>query len=181
MPVMSWEAVLNAGPPYQTTNGTAYASSTTPTDVSPSPSITLPANYYYTGQLFRWTAWGTISTTGTPTILFGLYYGGVAGTALAATAATTTASGLATEMWKIDGISRVHTLGASGVITSYGNCVGIGATAALNVQMPATSAGGNAVTVNTTTANAWTIGATWGTNSASNTLTCFGFVLEQIS
>lgn len=181
MPVQSWSSVINAGPPYQTTDGTAYNTSVALTDVSPTPQLTLPANYYYTGMLLRWTAWGTYSTTVTPTLLLGLYYGGVAGTALAATAATTTASGVANGMFRIQGWSRVKTLGSSGVIQSYGETVGIGATPALNTMMPATSAGGNAVTINTTAANPWTIGAQWGTSSASNTLTVFGFILEQLT
>ena len=37
------------------------------------------------------------------------------------------------------------------------------------------------VTVNTTTNSALTVGATWGTNSASNTLTLKGYMIEQLN
>lgn len=149
--------------------------------MSPGANIVLPANYYYPGQIFKWTAWGIYSTTGTPNITLGQYYGGVAGSALAATAATATGSGVANLMWQIEGYTRITTLGTSGAAVSFGKALGIAATASTPVLMPVSSASGNSVTINTTTANAWTVGATWGTNSASNTLTCFFYLLEQLT
>jgi hypothetical protein len=179
MPVQTWEAVVNSGAPYQTTDGAAYTASTSATDVSPAPQITLPANYYYVGQVFRLTAFGLMSAASAPTLVLGFYYGGVAGTALCATVATTTQN-TANTLWRAEALCRVRTLGSSGVINSVGWCTGIASTPATLTQMPATGATGNAVTVNTTTANAWTLGATWGTNNAS-TLTCYAFVLEQLT
>jgi len=181
MPVQTWEAALNAGAPYQTTDGAAYASSTSATDVSPGANIVLPANWYYPGMLFRWMAWGIYSNTGTPNLTLGVYYGGVAGSALAATAATATGSGVSNLMWRIEGTTRITTLGSSGSADSFGLCHGVAATASTPILMPVSSASGNAVTINTTTANAWTVGATWGTNSGSNTLKCYYFLLEQLT
>lgn len=149
--------------------------------MSPGANIVLPANYYYPGMLFRWTAWGIYSTTGTPNLTLGQYYGGVAGSALAATAATATGSGAANLMWHMTGTTRITTLGTSGSADSFGLAHGIAATASTPVLMPVSSASGNAVTINTTTANAWTVGATWGTNSASNTLKCYYYLLEQLT
>lgn len=179
MPVQTWESVVNFGAPYQTTDGAAYTASTSATDVSPVPQIVLPANYYYVGQVFRLTAFGLMSGNSGINLTLGFYYGGVAGTALCATVATAT-NNTANQLWRAEALCRVRTLGASGVINSVGWVTGIAATAATLTQMPATGATGNAVTVNTTTANAWTLGATWGTNNAA-TLTCYAFVIEQLT
>lgn len=181
MPVQYWESVLNAGSPYQTTNGTVLTTSLAATDVSPAPQLTLPANFYYTGQVFRARAWGIYSTTATPTLTIGFYYGGVAGTALAATTTTTTGSGVSNLMWHAEATMRVVSLGATGTINAFGLCHGIAATASTPVLMPTTSATGNLVTVNTTTANAWTCGATFSASSSLNTLTCYFFMLELLT
>lgn len=178
-PVQTWEAVYNAGAPYQTTDGAAYTASTAATDVSPVPQITIPANYYYVGQIFRLTAFGVMSGNSGINLTLGFYYGGVAGTALAATAATAS-NNTANQLWQAYATVRVRTLGSSGVMNTVGWVTGIAATAATVTLLPATGATGNAVTVNTTTANAWTLGATWGTNNAA-TLTCYGFIIEQLT
>ena len=52
-------------------------------------------------------------------------------------------------------------------------------TAIARTSMPATQT--QPVTVDTTTAKALTAGATWGTNSASNTLTCEGFHVHLLN
>lgn len=181
MPVQFWEAPLNAGSPYQTTTGTPLANSSTASDISPAPQITIPANYYYPGQLFRLTAWGIYSTAATPNLTIGFYYGGAAGTALCATAATATGSAVTNLMWYATATVRITSLGSSGTAVAFGLCTGIGATAATQVLMPISSASGNSVTINTTTANTWTCGATWGTSSTANTITCYYYVLELLS
>jgi hypothetical protein len=183
MPVQYWESVVNAGSPYQSTTGSTYASSNTLTDVSPAPQITLPANYYYVGQLFRMTAWGIFSSSSGPNLTIGFYYGGVAGVALCATAATTT-SNPTNGMWHAEATTRITGLGASGSggsCVSFGLCHGIASTASTPVFMPTTSSSGNSVNISTNAANAWTCGALWGTNSSSNTLTCYFFSLEQLT
>src|ERR1700690_3304669 len=133
MPVQFWESVLNAGSPYQTATGTPLATSSVLRDIGPAPQLTLPANFYYTGQLLRATAWGIYSTTGTPTLLLGFYYAGVAGSALCATVATTTGSGVSNLMWQATATFRVTTLGSSGAIVSFGQALGIAATASTPV------------------------------------------------
>jgi hypothetical protein len=173
--------VLNAGSPYQSTNGTPLANSTTATDISPAPQLTVPANFYYVGQLWRARAWGIYSTTGTPNLTIGFYYGGAAGTALAATAATATGAAVSNLMWHAEATFRVTSLGASGTILGFGLCHGIAATASTPVLMPTSSSSGNSVTINTTTANTWTCGATWGTSNTSNTITCYFFQLELLT
>ena len=178
----TWESVLNFEAPYSTTTGSAYASSSAATDVSPAPQYMLqPVGFMYVGQLWRFTAWGIYSTTGTPNLTIGFYYGGVAGTALAATAATATGSSVSNLMWRAQMEMRVLSLGSSGTVTAFGLCHGIAATASTPVLMPVSSSTGNTVTVNTTTNEALTCGATWGASSASNTLTLYGFIIETLT
>src|SRR5579859_447799 len=120
MPVMAqfWRSiVMNA---VGVGAGTALASSTTLTDISPAPQVTLPANYLFLNQRLRVTGYGTFSTTGTPTLLLGVYYGGVAGTLLAATAANTTGSGAASWPWNLTCDIYVRTVGASGTLWCNG-------------------------------------------------------------
>ena len=172
-----WVSLLNAAQTNQNTTGAALASSTTLTDISAGANtagqaLTLPPSFLQPGMQLRFRANGIFSTTGTPTLLLGLYYGGVAGTALAATAATTTASGVANGVWILDATARVATTGTSGTVLTIGSVLGIGAAATTPTLMPATSGSGGSATVNTSTANIVTVGAQWGTNSASNTITC---------
>src|ERR1700752_929876 len=98
MSTPTWVTLANANQTNEVNTGTALANSTTLTDISPGGNTlgqayqTQPAQLY-PGMMIRFKAWGIYSTTGTPTLLLGIYYGGVAGVALAVTAATTTASG----------------------------------------------------------------------------------------
>jgi hypothetical protein len=179
-----WVSLLNWSNPEQGTTGSAYASSATLTDVCP-PNRALPANSLSTGQILRVSAGGIYSTTGTPTLLLGVYYGGVAGTALAATAATTTGSGVANQFWELNAMGRVMATGNTSTslqIATSGTVLGIGATTTTPVWMPATSSTGNTVSsLDPTTNKTISIGAQWGTSNASNTLTCYWFTLEAMN
>lgn len=177
MPLQSWEAVLNV--PGEGA-GAALLSSTTLTDISPSPQLTLPAGYMYIGQRLRLIAYGIFSTTGTPTLLLGGYYGGVAGTALATTGAVTTGSGAASWPWRLQLEIYVRSLGSSGTVWCNGLVtLGTSLTATSLLWIPNSQT--QPITVNTTTANALTVGAQWGTSSASNTVTCEDAYIEAIS
>lgn len=177
MPLQSWEAVLNV--PGEGA-GTALASSTTLTDISPAPQLTLPAGYMYIGQRLRMIAYGIFSTTGTPTLLIGGYYGGVAGSALAATGATTTGSGAASWPWRLQLEIYVRSLGSSGTVWCNGLVfLGTSLSATTPLNIPSTQT--QPITVDTTTAKALTVGAQWGTSSASNTITCEDAYIEAIS
>ena len=170
-----WVAPLS---PLHTADGTALASSTSLGDVSPAPNIVLPANQLEVGSLLRFEAFGRYSTTGTPTLLLGVYYGGVAGVAIAATAAITTPSGVTNNSWYLRGQARVRSVGSSGTILGAITVDGVSGATAVNIG-PATAPA--TATVDTTAAKALTVGAQWGTNSASNTLTCHHFSVELIS
>src|SRR5581483_1962798 len=119
MATPTWVTLANANQSNQTSTGAALASSTTLTDISPGGNTAGQAfqtqpDQLYPGQMLRFTAAGIYGTTGTPTLLIGLYYGGVAGVALAATAATTTASGVSNGIWTLSAMARVISTGTSG-------------------------------------------------------------------
>lgn len=174
MPVQSWTAVIS--PPY-TADGAAYASSNTLTDVSPTPNTIIPAMYLLPGTILEVRASGRLSTTGTPTLNLGVYYGGVAGTALCTTGTVTSASGASNVTWDLTATLMVRTIGSAGSIFATGRVHGIAAPTA--VMMPA-SAPAVVSSLDTTAAKALTVGATWGTNSASNTLTVHQFAITQL-
>jgi hypothetical protein len=166
-------------PPLNVTAGAAYNTSVTLTDVSPTPQIVLPANLLDVGQVLRLTAFGLFSTTVAPTLLLGFYYGGVAGTALAATGATTTASGAVTLPFRLEYEGRVRSTGSAGTIMGSGWLnLATALTSYSQIPIPATALA--TVTIDTTSAKQLTVGAQWGTSSASNTLTCHHFSAELI-
>jgi hypothetical protein len=168
-------------PPLHTANGTALATSTTLTDVSPSPPITVAGNQWEAGTEFEIRAMGEFSTTGTPTLLIGIYYGGVAGVALAVSAAITTASGAAAFPWQLDYRGVVRSIGTSGSINGQGRLYLGTSLAVASINMMPITQELRTVTVDTTTNKAVTIGAQWGTSSASNTLTCNDISVKLVS
>lgn len=177
MPMMTWESLLNS--PQPVAAGTALATSTTLTDVSQVPQFTLPANFLQAGSALRFTAFGVFSTTGTPTLLLGVYYGGVAGVALAATTAITTGSGVTNVPFRLELTTTVRSTGSSGTAMSQGFVdLGTSVSAATHVPLPQIALA--TVTIDTTAAKALTVGAQWGTSSASNTLTLHGFYVESL-
>lgn len=177
MPMMTWESLLNS--PQPTAAGTALANSTTLTDISQAPQFTLPANFLQAGSALRLTAHGVFSNTGTPTLIVGFYYGGVAGIALAATAATTTTTGATNWSWRAECLVTVRSTGSSGTAWTQGQFANPTAlTTQSSIVMPGTAPA--AVTIDTTAAKTLTVGAQWGTASASNTITLHGFYVESL-
>lgn len=177
MPFQAW--VSNVNSPGEGA-GAAYASSAAATDVSPAPQYNSQTyGPMYIGQRWRWTAYAIASNTATPTLNVGFYYGGVSGTALITSGAITTTTAMSSWWWKWEAFSEVIAVGSSGSIRTYGWVyIPTSATAVTVQQMSATS---QDVTINTTTNSALTAGATWGASSPSNTLTCKGFILEQLN
>jgi hypothetical protein len=159
-------------PPMHVASGTAYNTSITLTDVSRLPQKGFPAAFLVEGTEIELKAQGFFSTTATPTLLLGFYYGGVAGVALAASSAITTASGVTGVPWRMEYTGRVRATGATGSILGQGTLyLGTALTAFTVRPIPETLAT-RTVTIDTTTAKTITVGAQWGTSSASNTLTC---------
>jgi hypothetical protein len=163
--------------------GNALADSASATDISPAPQYTLPANTMYVGQRWRLTAHGILSTasSGNPTLTLGFYYAGVAGTALLTTGAVNVgANSLANAPWRIWADVEVRTIGSSGTTWANGMFSNPTALATCTITpMPATQT--QPITVNTTTANAITCGATWGSAVSGTSITCEGMIVELLN
>jgi len=167
-----WATLLNT--PQPTAAGTALANSTTLTDINPTPNYTLPANFLQIGSSLTLRAWGKFSTTGTPTLLLGFYYGGVAGTALATSGAVTTGSGVTNVPWRLELDVPVWTTGTSGTCEPQGFYMLGTSVSAYATPGPLPVIAQATVTIDTTAAKILTVGAQWGTANASNTVQCLG-------
>ena len=180
MSVQTWEEVLNS--PSPVASGAALASSVTLTDISPAPQLILPANYLVPGSRYCVRGEGVFSNTGTPTLLLGVYIGGVAGAAIAASGAITTITAATNWTWHIQTMFTVRTVGTTGTIFPGHGFLRMPAsltTFQAEYVIPATAPA--AVTVDTTAAKAITIGAQWGTSNAANTITCHGITIERLN
>jgi hypothetical protein len=177
MPGMTWNQLLNS--PQQTSAGAALNTSAALTDISPLPPVVLNANMLTSGSALRFTAFGVFSNTATPTLLLGIYYGGVAGVALAATTAITTTTTVTNVPWRIELTTTVRSNGATGTAMSQGFVdLGTSVTAVTHVPLPQIALA--AVTIDTTAAKAVTVGAQWGTSNVANTITCHEFYVESL-
>lgn len=179
MPSPPYAALVNQN----TGAGTPLASSVALTDVTAAPQFTIGSSVplLNVGQRLRVIAQGVFSTSGTPTLLLGVYYGGVsAALPLVATAATATGSGAAAWPWRIEADLLCQSVGTSGTIFTRSRLYLPTSLTAWTVSpLPVTNAA--ATTVDTTTSKALTIGAQWGTSSASNTLTLQTFDVEALN
>jgi hypothetical protein len=179
VPYQSWISAVNS--PGEGA-GTALASSTTLTDISPAPQFySQTYGAMYVGQKWRFTAYGIFSNTSTPNLIVGIYYGGAAGAnpLLTSPATLATTTGASSWYWKIEAYTEIRSVGSSGTAWSQGFFYNP-TSASANAVVPM-SGTAQTVTVNTTTNSILTVGATWGTSSASNTITCEGFVIEQLN
>lgn len=184
MPNQGWVALLN---PIQVANlpaAVALANSTTLTDISPggaaNASYIQAANTLQVGTPLRVTAAGVFSTTGTPNLTIGLYYGGVAGVVLAAIAPTATASAAANFQWRLEWTGTVRSVGTAGSIQGSGLIMlGTSAIAISSIPIP-NATPQNTVAIDTTANKAITIGALWGTANAANTILCTQFMVEGL-
>lgn len=168
-------------PPFHTADGTALNTSVALTDISPAPQIVPSAAVMLEpGMEFELNAYGEFSTTGTPTLLLGFYWGGVAGVALAASTAITTGTTAAAWAWSLYYRGRLRVIGTSGSIKGLGMLqLGTSLTAMAPSWIPTTQAL-RTVTIDTTPAGAkpLTVGAQWGTSSVSNTVTCHDLSID---
>jgi hypothetical protein len=165
-------------------DGTALASSATIGTISPNsstnPPITFGANTLFPGAAIRVTASGRFSNTGTPTLNIGLYWNGSGGTALATTGAITTTSGVTNVPWRVEALIVCRAIGSSGTLFTQGFVHGISGTTGVSV-VPLPASAPAAVTVSTVAAASLDLTATWGTSSASNTITCHQFLVEALN
>lgn len=165
---------------------TAYASSTTRTNLwVPSLWTPIPAFDLKPGKGYILRCGGVISTTGTPTIVFNPTFGQSAtpasNVALGATTTITLAT-LATAPWHAEFVLSVRSIGMS---ASGSSIVGSGfvvvAGAAGTVSQCVAMGSTLTTTADHTTAQGLCLDATWGTNSASNTITAQWSSLQSLN
>lgn len=170
-------------PPFHVADGTAYANSVTLTDVAPTPQVVVPAGMLELGTRLEWYFVAQYSNTGTPSLTLGVYSGTI-GQAIAsaavvcASAAITTVSGVTARTIRGEGHGHITAVGTSGTIRGMAEISNV-STGGCDMA-PATSPMAN-VTVDTTVSRYFTLGATWGTQSASNTLTVKYFSLRAVN
>jgi hypothetical protein len=173
---------------WATSSGTAVANTTTETILF--PNITIPANYMQDGRTLRLRVFGQYSTTATPTIIFTLRWGGVAGTVLCKTAAVTLPT-VTAAAWDLDIILTTRSNGSTGTVMANGHAsvfAGVAPTVASSTGAAADTpltAGGvltpAAVTVDLTADTALSITGTWSAASASNTTTGLNYTIESMN
>ena len=177
MPSQSWVALT---PSLPFADGAALSNSVTLTAISPAPDVTIPANFLFAGSRLRITASGRYSTTVTPTLNWGLYYGGVGGVAAGVTGAITMPSTVTNLTWRLNATLTVRTAGTSGTGIVTGEVTyGSSATASLPVMIPSSAPA--TFVCDTTTAKTLVLGATWGTASASNTIQVHDWLVESLA
>jgi hypothetical protein len=140
-------------------------------------TITAPANDPVVGAVYKLTAWGRISTTGTPTFTLRTKIGS---TTIAAVFNAATGSGLSNAPWSVELEVAITATGAGGAcapVSRISSNIAAAATTAHAVFVP--SAG--TVAVDTTAAATWAVTGQWGTASASNTVTCQGFTAVRVA
>jgi len=135
----------------------------------------MPASYCVAGRTIRWTAQGTYSTTGTPTLIFKLKAGS---TALATSPTFTTGSGASNREWRIEGQTICNAAPAASAATESQGLAEIftAATTSTPGEMV------NTATTNVATNGALTmqISAQWGAADPANTITMRQFIVEAI-
>jgi hypothetical protein len=156
---------------WATADGTAVANTVSETIAF--PNVTLPGGYMQDGRLLVIELAGRLSTTGTPTMQWGVRWGGVAGTLLAQTEAITMGSGVTAVNWTMRVKLQTRSNGSTGTLFAMGRvdvhtAIGTIASNVFGVSGFDLSA---AVTADLTADTPLSVTAKWGTASASNTLT----------
>ena len=170
-------------PPMVAADSTAFTG-TALADVIIAPTTNAPPDLLEIGTRVRlWAAGQHTSTSATPTLGIGFYYGGASGgVALAATATTVAISASATA-WPFQMFYQgvIRTTGTSGTIVGQGGFK-LGAsltTWVAEIPIPVTAAARTA-TIDTTARKALTVGAVWSVATGAPTLTVNDFFVELL-
>lgn len=181
---------------WATSSATAIATSAAETILF--PNITIPANYLQDGRVLRGRAFFAYGTTATPTLVFSLRWGGVAGTVLAKTASNVMTSAVGggasmTAMGSIEFYIQTRANGSSGSLMSNGvidyftSTLGTAGTVTnygMTQPLASGSTGGTtpvAVTADLTADTALSLTATWGTSNAANSIQGIHYTLEALN
>lgn len=135
-------------------------------------SLTLPVNFLAVAKAIEIEAWGTIATLVTPTLRLKVKLGS---TVVIDTTAATLLTITGTNLWSAKASIDCRTAGASGTVFGQGMAMYYtSATGIAGIASPNTTTS----TVDTTATQAIDATATWGTASASNTITCTNFKVK---
>lgn len=156
------------------TTGKTVANTVTETSLIPTGvgTLTLPANFLLVGKTARLKAWGTYSVTGTPTMQIKFK----AGTTILADTLAVSMAAIAGAAWEYEAIVTCVTAGSSGKYWAQGGGIFSKGNGSSPVYLNAPQTG--IQSINTTTPAAFDLTATWGTASASNTITCSNLTVE---
>ena len=167
----TYRNALSSGP-------TTVANTVTETVIA---TATIPASDAVAGAIYRMTAYGVASSTGTPNFTITARLGGAAGTSMASIGASATASGISGRPWHAVYYLRCVSTGASAAwsptFVVY-HSLTTAAQTGNNIQLPNSTAN---QTVDSTVSQAMVLTWTWGTASSSNTATCTGVVFERVA
>lgn len=165
--------------PLTYTDGTAFTSATTLTDISPAASRPTPVPEL--GTCLRLRAFCEVTTTSaTPTLTLGFYWGGVAAANPVASGAglVMPASITAGELI-IEYEGEFRALGAAGQIYGAGRVFMPSSLTAFATPVPVPqTAAARLVTVSTLTGLQVTVGALWSSVTGSPSITCRHFLAE---
>jgi len=181
---------------WATASGTAVAGTAAETILV--PNVTIPANFMQDGRALRIRAFGGYGTTGTPTLIFSLRWGGVSGTVMAKSSTATLTSGVGggasmTALWELEILVQVRSNGSTGTAMSNGKAVLYTSTAGTagtvtNYGMPmpivSGSTGGTTpavATLDLTADTALALTATWGTSNAANSIQVHNYTIEALN
>lgn len=163
----------------QTVGGTVQAQTSTTTVANTTTATALtgfsvPAGDPAAGAVYRLRGYGVYSTTGTPTLAFALNWGG---TAIATVPAITLPSSISAAPFTYEGeiVFRSGT-SATGMLR-----VMIDTSKTTDAASTYLGVSAAAVTVTTSSAETLAVAATWGTASASNTISLLGGSVERIA
>lgn len=193
MATPTWITLANANQ-FNQTNAQAISNFTAATDVSPGVNTagqafqTSPAQLY-PGQMWRFTANGIWSSTGSPGVSLGVYYGGAAGSPICygSVGAGSTQANAASVPWFLDAMGKITTVGsATGAWQVIGKLVGLynpsGTGASLagygTTMMPVFT---TAAQYDTSTAKLITLAATCSASAAANVITVFNWAIEYLT
>lgn len=158
-------------------NNNTFTAAQDITSSTTQPPLVIPANFVSKGTTIKTTAFGTFSTTGTPTLILGTYWGT---TALAVNVALTTASGAVTLPWRLETLSLWRTDGTAGAVVTQG-FLDYGTTLTATTRIPVPGIALATVTTDTTAAAIFSVKATWSASSASNIIITHGVAIECLN
>ena len=163
--------------PFPTASGGAFDTFTTKKSVDPLPIPVIPAGTLRLGSKILIRANGTYSTTGTPTFVWGFWFGtralSITGD-IALSSVITTPSGAAAFPWTMEWEGICNAVGTAGTLLGQGVLhQGTSLTAMSVFPIPITAALRTVSSFDTTIERAVGVSGTWGTSSGSNSVTVY--------